>query len=105
PPSRSECAASGFPLGLAVACRVYVIAVTPAFLLEISLTEKELTPRLLETARFAIGLTLALLPTEFFFLLDPATFVFNIVGSQTIRADYSLMDWWEIGRASCRERG
>jgi len=93
--SRWKWAASGFLLGLAVACRVYVIAVTPAFLLEISLTEKELKPRLLETARFAIGLTLALLPTEFFFLLDPATFVFNIVGSQTIRADYSLMDWWD----------
>src|SRR5437870_10487731 len=92
--SRWKWAASGFLLGLAVACRVYVVAVTPAFLLEISLTEKELKPRLMETARFAIGLTLALLPTEFLFLLDPATFVCNIGSSQTIRADYSLMDWW-----------
>src|SRR5438132_465365 len=36
----------------------------------------------------------AALPAGFFFRLGPATFVFNVVGSQTIRADYSLMDWW-----------
>jgi hypothetical protein len=93
--SRWRWVASGFLLGLSVACRVYVIGVTPAFLLEIYLTEKELKPRLMQLARFAVGLVLALLPTEFFFLLDPETFVFNIVGSQTIRTEFSRMSWWD----------
>ena len=93
--SRLKWVASGLLLGLAVACRVYVIAVIPAFLLEIYLTERELRPRLMQVVRFALGLVIGLLPTELFFLIDPGTFVFNIVGSQTIRTDYGLMSWWD----------
>ena len=93
--SRWKWVASGLLLGLSVACRVYVIGVVPAFLIEIYQTEKELKPRLMQAARFAIGLVLALLPTEFFFLVDPQTFVFNVVGSFTIRTDYGVAGWWE----------
>jgi 4-amino-4-deoxy-L-arabinose transferase-like glycosyltransferase len=92
--SRWKWVASGLLLGLSVACRLYVIGVVPAFLIEIYLTEKDLKARLMQAARFAIGLGLALLPTEFFFLLDPETFVFNIVGSFIIRTDYNFMGWW-----------
>ena len=93
--SRWKWVASGLLLGLSVACRLYVIGVVPAFLIEIYLTEKDLKPRLMQAARFTIGLGLALLPTEFFFLVDPKTFVFNVVGSFLIRTDYSVLGWWE----------
>jgi hypothetical protein len=93
--SRWKWVASGFLLGLSVACRVYVIGVVPAFLIEIYLTEKELKPRLMQAGRFASALVCALLPTEFFLLVDPATFVFNVVGSQTIRTEFNLIGWWE----------
>src|SRR2546422_5987575 len=56
--SRWKWVASGLLLGLSVACRLYVIGVVPAFLIEIYLTEKDLKPRLMQAARFAIGLGL-----------------------------------------------
>ena len=93
--SRLKWVASGLLLGLSVACRVYVIAVVPAFLLELYLTEKELRPRLMQAARFALGLLIGLLPAELFLLIDPGTFVFNVVGLQTIRTDYTVMSWWD----------
>jgi len=93
--SRWKWLASGLLVGLSVACRLYVIGVVPAFLIEIYLNEKELKPRLMQAAQFAVGLVLTLLPTEFFLLLDPKTFVFNVVGSFTIRSDYSVFGWWE----------
>lgn len=93
--TRWKWVASGFLLGLAVACRLYVIAVTPAFLLEIYLTEKALKPRLMQLAGFTIGLVIALLPTELFFLIGPETFIFNVVGSQVIRTDYTALSWWQ----------
>src|SRR2546426_11746631 len=48
----------------------------------------------MQFTRFAIGVVLALLPAELFFLIDPATFVFNIVGNQVIRTDYTSVTWW-----------
>lgn len=93
--SRLKWVASGLLLGLSVACRVYVIAVIPAFLLEIYLAEEELRPRLMQVARFALGLLIGLLPAELFFLIDPGTFVFNVVGSQIIRTHYGIVSWWD----------
>src|SRR3989449_3124248 len=100
--SRWKWLASGLLVGLSVACRLYVIGVVPAFLIEIYLTEKELKLRLMQAAQFAVGLVLTLLPTEFFFLLDPKTFVFNVVGSFTIRSDYRVFSWWEQKAAAPR---
>jgi hypothetical protein len=91
--SRWKWVVSGFLLGLSVACRVYVIGVVPAFLLEMYYTERDHRARFWQLARFTIGGIIALLPAEFLFLLDPATFFFNIVGSQLIRTDYQAMSW------------
>ncbi len=93
--SRLKWVASGLLLGLSVACRLYVIAVIPAFLLEIYLTEREFRPRLMQVVRFALGLLIGLLPAELFFLIDPGTFVFNVVGSQVIRTSYEIVSWWD----------
>jgi dolichyl-phosphate-mannose-protein mannosyltransferase len=93
--SRWRWAASGLLVGLSVACRVYVIGVVPAFIIELYLTERDRRLRLMQLARFAIGFVVALLPAELFFLIDPATFVFNIVGNQVIRTDYGLISWWD----------
>jgi len=35
---------------------------------------------------------LALLPNELFFLIEPNTFLFNIVGNQMIRSDFGFLD-------------
>src|SRR3989475_9837017 len=93
--SRWRWVASGFLLGLATDCRVYLIAVVPAFILELYLTEEDPKRRLMQFARFAIGLALALLPNELFLLIDPRTFVFNIVDSQVIRTDVGLLGWMD----------
>jgi hypothetical protein len=80
-------------IGLAADCRVYVIAAVPAFMLELYLTEREDTKRgLQQLAGFGIGLLLALLPNELFFLIEPNTFLFNIVGNQMIRSDFGFLD-------------
>jgi len=92
--SRWRWAASGLLFGLSVACRVYVIGVAPAFLIEMYLAERGHRARLMQLARFAVGFVVALLPAELLFLIDPATFVFNIVGNQVIRTDFGLMSWW-----------
>src|SRR5712691_10089177 len=93
--SRWRWVASGLLLGLSVACRVYVVGVAPAFLLELYRTESDRRARLTQLARFAIGFAVTLLPAELLFLIDPQTFVFNIVSSQTIRSDYFIQSWWE----------
>src|SRR6059058_952751 len=93
--SRWRWVASGFLLGLATDCRVYLIAVVPAFILELYLTEEDPKRRLMQFARFAIGLALALLPNELFLLIDPRTFVFNIVDNQVIRTDFGLLGWMD----------
>ena len=93
--SRWRWVASGVLIGLATDCRVYLIAVVPAFVLELYLTEADTRRRLMHFARFAIGLALALLPNELFFLIEPRTFLFNIVGNQVIRSDFGLLGWVE----------
>src|SRR2546429_6023532 len=75
--SRWRWVASGALIGLATDCRVYLIAVVPAFILELYLTEEDPNRRLMQFARFAIGLALALLPNELFLLIDPRTFVLD----------------------------
>jgi hypothetical protein len=92
--SRWKWVVSGFLLGLSVACRVYVLAVIPAFLLEMYLTEPDHRARLWQLVRFTIGAVVALIPAELFFLIDPATFIFNVVGAQLIRTDYQSVSWW-----------
>ena len=92
--SRWRWIASGLLFGFAVACRIYVIGVVPAFLIEMYLTEPDRRARLMQFGRFTIGCVAALLPAEFFLLIDPATFVFNVVGSQVIRTDYQVFSWW-----------
>jgi hypothetical protein len=93
--SRWRWIASGFLLGLSVACRVYVIGVAPAFVIEMYRTERDRRSRLMQLACFATGFVVALLPAEFFFLIDPATFVFNIAGNQLVRTNYEWLSWWD----------
>jgi len=92
--SRWKWVVSGFLFGLSVGCRVYVVGVIPAFLLEMYLTERDHRARLFQLARFTIGTVVALLPAELLFLINPATFTFNIVGAQLIRTDYQSESWW-----------
>jgi len=67
--SRWRWAASGLLIGLAADCRLYVIAAVPAFMLELYRTEREDPKRrLMQLARFGIGLLLALIPNELFVL-------------------------------------
>ena len=91
-------AASGLLLGLAVACRVYVVGVLPAFLLEIYLTERDGRARLMQLARFTVAFAVALLPAELLFLIDPETFMFNVVGNELLRDQVFPMNepvsWW-----------
>ena len=93
--SRWRWLASGLLFGLSVACRVYVNVVAPALVIELYRTERDHRERFMQFTRFAIGVVIALLPAELFFLIDPATFVFNIVGNQVIRTDYTSVTWWE----------
>lgn len=86
--TRWKWVASGFLLGLGIDSRVYLAALAPAFLVELYLTEPNLKARLLHFGRFAIGLAIALLPAEFFLLLDPDTFVFNVFGHHAIRTGF-----------------
>ena len=90
-PSRWKWLASGALLGLATDCRVYVIAVVPAFVVELYLTEEDVKHRVMQLARFGVGLVLALLPNELFFLIEPDTFLFNIVWNQVIRTDLGFL--------------
>jgi hypothetical protein len=91
--SRWRWVASGALVGLAVDCRVYLIAVVPAFLLELYLTERDAKNRLSQLGRFSVGLVLALLPNELFLLIEPRTFFFNIVGNQVIRTNFGFLGW------------
>ena len=86
--TRWKWVASGFLLGLGIDSRVYLAALAPAFLVEIYLTEERPKDRVMQLARFGIGLGLALLPNEFFLLLDPDTFIFNVFGHHAIRTGF-----------------
>src|SRR5207245_3108779 len=79
--SRWKWVVSGFLLGLSVACRVYVLAVIPAFLLEMYLTEPDHRARLWPTIRFTIGAVVAPIPADLFFLIGPPTLIFNLLGA------------------------
>lgn len=97
--SRWRWAACGLLLGAAVACRVYLVGVLPAFLFELYRTTPDRRQRLLQLGGFAAGFVLTLLPTEFLYLVDPDTFAFNIVGNQVIRDHVvpaaDALSWWE----------
>src|SRR5438093_10773353 len=45
----------------------------------------------MQLALFGVGLVLALLPNELFFLIEPDTFLFNIVWNQVIRTDLGFL--------------
>jgi 4-amino-4-deoxy-L-arabinose transferase-like glycosyltransferase len=96
--SRWRWVASGALIGLAVDCRVYLVAVVPAFLVELYLTEPGAKRRLIELGRFGVGFLIALLPNEFFLLVEPRTFLFNIVQNQVIRTDFGFLGWMEQKR-------
>lgn len=77
---------SGLLLGLAVDARLYLVAVVPAIVFEAFRREATPRARCAQLARFGIGLIIALLPNEFFFLIDPDTYMFNIIGVHAIRS-------------------
>ena len=91
-------AASGLLVGLAVACRVYVIGVLPAFVLELYLTESAGRARWTQLARFTAAFAATLLPAGIFFMTGPDTFMFNVVHNQLLRDQaYPMLDaggWW-----------
>lgn len=83
---------SGVLLGLAIDIRLYVVFVVPAFLVELYLDERhDFRKRAMEVARFTVGLVLALLPNQFFYLIDPETFMFNIIGVHAIRSPWGFL--------------
>jgi len=84
--TRWKWAASGFLLGLGIDSRVYLAALTPVFLVELYASEPRSKDRVMQFARFAVGLGVALLPNELFLLIDPETFVFNVFGHHAIRS-------------------
>ncbi len=82
---------SGFLLGLAIDIRLYVVFVVPAFLVELYLDEwHDVRKRVMQVAHFAVGVVLALLPNLFFYLIDPETFVFNIIYVHAIRSQWGF---------------
>lgn len=85
---------SGFLLGLAIDIRLYVVFVVPVFLAELYLDEwHDFRKRIMEVARFAIGLVLALLPNQFFYLVEPETFVFNIITAHATRSPWGFFGY------------
>lgn len=85
----------GVLLGLAIDIRLYVVVVVPAFLVELYLDEwHDVRKRAMEVAHFAVGLALALLPNQFFYLLDPETFIFNIVASHATRSTWGFFGFF-----------
>lgn len=93
--SRHKWAVSGFLLGLAIDIRLYAVFTIPAFLVDLYLEEPRLQERLMRLARFAVGLVVALLPNQFFYLIDPETFAFNIVGVHAIRSPWGFFGFLE----------
>jgi hypothetical protein len=82
---------SGLLLGLAIDIRLYVVFTAPAFLVELYLDERsDFRARMMQLGRFAAGFVLALLPNQYFLLIDPETFVFNIIGTHAIRSPWGF---------------
>jgi len=80
---------SGLLLGLAIDTRLYLVVVIPLLLLHLVRSETE--GRRLQLARFAVGLVVALLPNEFFLLMDPGVFLFNVLGVHGIRSPFGMV--------------
>jgi hypothetical protein len=78
--------AGGGLLGLAVAIRLYPIALVPV-LAAVVLAETRGRGQLAAVGRFLGGLALGLLPAAPLALRDPDTFAFNVIGYQAIRSD------------------
>src|SRR5205807_1747646 len=74
---------------LAIDTRLYLVVVIP--LLLVHLVRSETEGRRLQLARFAVGLVVALLPNEFFLLMDPGVFLFNVLGVHGIRSPFGLV--------------
>jgi hypothetical protein len=86
---------SGLLLGLAIDIRLYVVFVVPMFLVDLYLeARQDFRRRLSEAARFAVGLALALLPNQFFYLIEPETFVFNIITSHATRSPWGFFGFF-----------
>lgn len=86
--SRWRYTVAGLLLGLAIDVRLYAIVLVPAFAVHAMIHHATPRDRWLQLARFGVGLLVALLPNEFFLLVDPDAFYFNIVGMHTIRSDF-----------------
>ena len=80
---------SGLLLGLAIDTRLYLIVVIPLLLVHLIRSETE--DRRLQIARFTVGLSIALLPNEFFLLMDPSVYFFNVLGVHGIRTPFGMV--------------
>ena len=80
---------SGLLLGLAIDVRLYLVVVIPLIL--VHLVRTETGDRRLQVARFTVGLVIALLPNEFFLLVDPDVYLFNVLGVHGIRSPFGLV--------------
>ncbi len=84
-PPRAKYFLSGLFLGLSVDTRIYVIVVLLVLAIEVVRREPGRTG-LRQLGWLVGGLALALAPNLFFFLIDPDTFIFNVVGHHVIRS-------------------
>ena len=80
---------SGLLLGLAIDTRLYLVVVVPLLLFHLVRSETE--DRRVQIARFTVGLSLALLPNEFFLLMDPDVYLFNVLGVHGIRSPFGMV--------------
>lgn len=80
---------SGLLLGLAIDTRLYLVVVIP--LLLVHLVRTETADRRLQIARFTVGLSIALLPNEFFLLMDPDVYLFNVLGVHGLRSPFGMV--------------
>jgi hypothetical protein len=88
---RWRCFFSGVLAALAVDTRIYVVVVIPLLALEIVRTEPDVRERLMQLARFAVGIAIALLPVEILVLRDPDVFLFNVLGVHGIRSPWGYV--------------
>jgi hypothetical protein len=84
---------SGVLLGFATGVRIYLITVAPLFGLVVLFGGRIWRERLIRLAGFAAGLVLALLPTEYYALVDAKLFAFNVIGHHTVRSDFGAVGW------------
>jgi len=82
---------SGLFLGLAVDTRLFLIAVLPAFAIQILGSGEPSRRRLEQTLWFALGLALALLPNLYFLFRSPRVFMFDNIIYQSRRTPAGLI--------------